>query len=299
MPGVPFLMAVMGPTASGKSALAESLAKRFDAQLINADAFQIYRKLDIGTAKPEHRDGYELLDILDPREEFGVGAWVARVLPILHDLFAQSRSAIVVGGTGFYIRALFEQYTDMDSAPDPEIRAQLENELARDGVLAMYDRVLNLNPQAAERLDPRNPVRRALEKALSTKPKMTVDLPSFRKGKVGIEVSPSILENRIAARVKNMVQMGWLEEIERLAVEEYSLSDPGLRAIGYDHMWRHRLKEVGLDEAIENTIVDTRRYAKRQRTWLKSEPGLQLYVDSSDLYATVRKDLELLFTEDR
>ena len=301
MPDAPLLLAVMGPTASGKSSLAESLAEQFDAQLINADAFQIYRKLDIGTAKPEERERYELLDILDPREEFGVGAWVTRVLPILHDLFAQDRSAIVVGGTGFYIRALFEQYADMDSAPDPEIRAQLENELARDGVQAMYDRVMNLNPQAAERLDPRNPVRvrRALEKALSTKPKMTVDLPSFRKGKVGIEVSPPILENRIAERVKNMVQMGWLEEIERLADEEYSLSDPGLRAIGYDHMWRHRLKEVGLDEAIENTVVDTRRYAKRQRTWLKSEPGLQLYIDSSDLFAKVRNDLELLFTEDR
>jgi tRNA dimethylallyltransferase len=297
----PFLMAVMGPTASGKSDLAESLAAHFDAQLINADAFQVYRKLDIGTAKPADRTPYELLDILDPRDNFGVGAWIGRVMPILESLFAQGRSAIVVGGTGFYIRALFEEYDAMDGSPDPELRAQLELELARDGLPAMLERVRALDPAAANRVDPQNPVRvrRALEKALSPNPKMTVRLPNFRKIKVGIDVSKEVLENRIVSRTKNMVQMGWLEEIERLADEEYSLSDPGLRAIGYDHMWRHRFGKVGLDEAIANTIVDTTRYAKRQRTWLKSEPRLQMHIGGSELFARLRNDLELMFTEDR
>ena len=292
MSTAPFLLAVMGPTASGKSALAETIAEQTGAQLINADAFQVYRHLDIGTAKPTDRARYELLDILDPGESFGVGAWVQRALPILRNLYAEGRSAVVVGGTGFYIRALFEEYDAMDAAPDPALRAELDARLARDGVAAMFAELQAQNPALAARVDRQNPVRvrRALEKSLSSAPKVPVQLPGFRKAKIGIEGPSEILTERIADRVRNMVQIGWLEEIARLAEAGYSPGDPGLRAIGYGAMWCHQFEGWSLDEAIAKTIVETRQYAKRQRTWLKSEPHLKMLWDGPELFATWQRE---------
>src|SRR5687768_12536419 len=134
--GVPFLLAVMGPTASGKTPLAEDLANHYSAQLINADAFQVYRGFDIGTAKPLHRDRYLLMDIREPNEQFAVGEFVDLAQQRLNELWELQRSGILVGGTGLYIRALMEEYSEMMSRPDHAVRERLDSLLRTEGLNA-------------------------------------------------------------------------------------------------------------------------------------------------------------------
>src|SRR5271165_7127776 len=130
----PRLIAVMGPTASGKTDVAEAIADALDAQLINADAFQVYRGMDIGTAKPRAKGRYRLLDLKAPNEGFGVGEFVQLAQTELNTLFQERRSAVVVGGTGLYIRALFEQYSELAASPEPALRAALMEREYRDGL---------------------------------------------------------------------------------------------------------------------------------------------------------------------
>ncbi|HVT13082.1 MAG TPA: tRNA (adenosine(37)-N6)-dimethylallyltransferase MiaA [Fimbriimonadaceae bacterium] len=283
----PLLLAIMGPTASGKTALAEDLAGRLEARLINADAFQVYRGLDVGTAKPARREDYELIDIKEPNEAFGVGGWTHLAQAILASAFARNRNVIVVGGTGLYIRALFEEYASMAAEPDPEVRARL-NET---NIEELRERLRRLDPAIAARTDMANPVRvrRALER-LEGKPMDPVRLPPFRKVKLGLLPPTDLLDERIARRTSEMVHNGWIQEIERLSQEGFRRGDPGFRAIGYRTLWDHLERKIGLDEAIATTIAETRRYAKRQRTWLRSEPELvELSTTDDD---AVRKAME-------
>jgi len=289
-PGRGILLAVMGPTASGKSALAEALADELDAQLINADAFQIYRGMDIGTAKPTHRERYALLDLRNPDQDFGVGEFIDAAAPILDRCYAEGRSAILVGGTGYYVRALMEEFDQLYDAPPIELREQIGEELARLGVDALADRLRSLAPEVAARTDLKNPARvqRALERLqLSKRPPRR--LPPFSKLKLGLDVEPGELENRISTRTALMVQNGWVEEVSNLRRQGYRPSDPGFRAIGYREMWRVSAGESSLEEAVATTIVETRKYAKRQRTWLRTEPRLERIDTRSEPLATARR----------
>ena len=162
------MLAVMGPTASGKSELAEQLADKFSAQLINADAFQIYRGMDIGTAKPIAKERYKLIDSRNPDEGFGVGEFVAMAQAILNDLWQRQQSAIIVGGTGLYVRALFEEYSLMAAAPNPELREQL-NTLSLDELVS---ELRGINEAEFLRIDLKNRVRvqRSIERLRTDKP---------------------------------------------------------------------------------------------------------------------------------
>jgi tRNA dimethylallyltransferase len=284
----PFLCAVMGPTASGKSALAEALAIETGAQLINADAFQVYRGMDIGTAKPADRQAYELLDLKNPDESFGVGEFASRVSAILKGLFAEGRSAIVVGGTGLYVRALMDEYADLADAPDPQLRASL-GMLDHEERLERLDR---LDPDAAKKVDRKNPVRvqRALERAVSPKSSFTWNLPDFRKVEVAVVPDPAVTKASIENRVHEMVHNGWIGEVERLVNEGYGKNDPGFRAIGYRTILKLIRNEMEKEDAVATTIAETNAYAKRQRTWLRSEPNLHI-LDADDPLADVRHRL--------
>lgn len=287
----PLLIAVMGPTASGKSDVAETLASDLDAQLLNADAFQIYRGMDIGTGKPADRDRYELLDLKDPREGFGVGEYVLRANEILEALFENGRHAIVVGGTGLYVRALFEEYVDLANEPDPELRIRL-NGMSLEEKRAELEAIA---PEVAARIDRQNPVRvqRALERAIGGTTTLEWRLPSFRKVKFAIVPEPADTEVRVANRVRSMVHNGWVREVEELRDAGYGPDDPGFRALGYRTFLRHLQGEFGLEEATATTIAETRGYAKRQRTWLRSEPNL-ITLDRDDPLNEARRQLSLL-----
>lgn len=264
----------MGPTASGKSDLAERLATGLDAELINADAFQVYRGLNIGTAKPEQCDRYHLIDIKSPRDNFGVGEFVRLARDLLEKFFQSGRNVIVVGGTGLYVRALFEQYGDLAEAPDPNLRA----EISEMDIEEVRSRLVEIAPDVTREIDMQNPVRvrRALERALGPASRMAMHIPPFTKVKLGIVPNVHITESRIGQRAALMVQNGWTDEVKQLLANGFGPDDPGFRAIGYRAIASHVQGKIELEEAIATTIADTKRYAKRQRSWLRSEPNLKL-----------------------
>lgn len=269
------LIAVMGTTASGKTEFAEALSDHLNAQLINADAFQVYRGMDIGTAKSIHPERYLLLDLKNPDESYGVGEFVQLARKHLASLYAAGRDVVVVGGTGLYIRALFENYDDLADSPPDEVRAALMERERIEGLPSLSSELRALAPEVADRTDLANParVRRALERLHSPSPRIPHHLPPFRKSKIAIDRDKNEVEATIRSRVHAMVQNGWLEEVERLRCSGYGPGDPGFRALGYSALWQHLAGSVALNDALEATVLETRRYAKRQRSWLRSEPN--------------------------
>ena len=289
--GTPFLLGVLGPTASGKSALAERIADENDAQLLNVDAFQVYRGLNIGTGKSLNYARYALIDIKDPNQGYGVGEFIADALVVLHRCFDEKRSIVAVGGTGLYMRALFEQYGEMAGAPDPELRAQI-NALSNEDRLA---ELLALMPDAETRLDTKNPIRvgRALERIKTGSNAIKFELPAFQKSKVALLPNVDDLNLKIYHRVHEMVQNGWVREVETLLQKGYSTDDPGFRAIGYRTMAKVISGEIELEEATATTIAESRRYAKRQRSWLRSEPNLCVTDGGPGAYNMVRSLIDI------
>lgn len=291
--GNPLLIAVMGPTASGKTDVAERLAEALDAQLVNADAFQVYRGMDIGTAKPSEPERYRLIDLKNPEESFGVGEYVLAAQQELESLYGEGRHVVVVGGTGLYVRALFEEYDTMGSLPPSDLRDALsEMELSE-----LVERLKALSPDVAETVDLKNPVRvrRALERILAPSPSISWRLPPFRRIKLAIVPEPGDTDSRIARRVEGMLQREWVQEVRNLRDQGYSPHDPGFRAIGYRTLSRYLDGEVELNEATATTIAETRRYAKRQRSWLRSEPNL-VRLDLDDAYADAMRRVEMTLT---
>jgi tRNA dimethylallyltransferase len=285
----PLLLAVMGPTASGKTALAEELATKMDALLLNADAFQVYRGMDVGTAKPADKERYQLVDIKDPNEAFGLGEWLRLAESVLNQAFEHSRSVIVVGGTGLYIRGLMESYAGIWPAPDPALRQELMDREQSEGLPALSLQLQSLAPEVAAKTDLANParVRRALERIISGTTPDAVRLPPFRSLKIALDLELEKLYEQISRRAALMVQNGWLAEVENLASQGFGPGDPGFRALGYEDLWRHLNGEISLDAALQNATLATRRYGKRQRTWLRSEPRLKVFQAESATTALI------------
>ena len=274
----PWLLAVMGPTASGKTDLAESVSDLTGAKLLNADAFQMYRGLDIGTGKPADPSRYRLLNNLDPTESYGVGRYVREAASELESLYRVGCSAIVVGGTGLYIRALTEGYADMSGPADPEVVARVDEIQATLGLVGLLAELDRRAPgTVVDRLNPVR-VRRALLK-LDAPSQPAVEIPAFRVIKVALVPSREELDRRITQRVAKMVQTDWLGEVSQLKRAGYQITDPAFRAIGYAEMWKVLAGEMSRSEARERIVLATRQYAKRQRTWLRSEPNLTV-IDS-------------------
>lgn len=271
---IPNLIAVMGPTCSGKSNFAEALSAKLGAQLVNADAFQVYRHFDIGTNKPKNRKPYELLDICDPHEQFSVGEFAQQVSPILQRCFDTGQSVIITGGTGLYIRAVMDEYTELMPAPDEELRASIAEIEQEFGLQALRDRIEALDPSLV--LDWNNPVRvrRALERLLDTRPPIALRIPPFKKKKIGMSVGTETLGHRIEARTPLLFDEGWQAEVETIMGMGIPLDAPPMRAIGYFEVRRLILGEISRDECIAIVSRLTKQYAKRQRAWLRSELGL-------------------------
>ncbi len=273
----PYLIAIMGPTGSGKTFLAERMAKELNAQLINADAFHIYKGFDIGTNKPHNKEVYKLLDIKEPHEPFSAGEWINETLPILQELWDQKKHAIIVGGTGFYIRALFEEWRDLEPAPPKEVRDKILNQEKQFGLKTLYDQLQELDPFTAKEIDPQNPirVRRALEKALAPQPKITFQLPGFQKTKIGILLPVDRLNTLIDQRTKHLLEAGWIEETTYLKEQGITKDLPAMRAIGYQTVFELTENQILYPEALFKIQIETKQYAKKQRTWLRSEPHLK------------------------
>ncbi|MBL8047638.1 MAG: tRNA (adenosine(37)-N6)-dimethylallyltransferase MiaA [Chthonomonas sp.] len=268
---MPTLVAIYGETGSGKSDLAERWASERSAVLINFDAFQMYRGFNIGTNKPADLAAYELIDHKDPTEQTGVGQFIREALPILEQAFAASRDVVMVGGTGLYARALLDQWSELKPAPTPELREQLEGKSREENL----QHLKSLDPNA--QVDELNPVRvrRALERALTPGESFQFSLPGFKIIKVAPQWLTEILDERIAQRAKTMLANGWIEETEHLLASGLTTACPAFRAIGYIPIARFLSGLLSASELETEIVSQTRRYAKRQRTWLRGEQGLQ------------------------
>jgi tRNA dimethylallyltransferase len=278
------IVAVAGPTSAGKSAVALLLAERLGGEIVNADALQAYRGFDIGTGKPgrEDRDRvpHHLIDILEPHERYSAGEFARRARQAMLGIEARGRVPILVGGSGLYQRALLDGICPVPPTNGP-LRQALRRRLGEEGLPALRAHLLAVDPETATRLAPNDSQRilRALEVALSTGRPLGQWISSLPFGeerlpalRIGLTVPRAILYDRIAVRVARMVTEGWVKEVEALLDRGLSPQLPAFQAIGYRLIARHLLGGCSLEEALEETVRATRRFAKRQLTWFRKEP---------------------------
>ena len=288
------IVAVVGPTAVGKSRLALALAESRDGEIINADALQAYRGFDLGTAKPtpdeRRRVPHHLLDVLDPTERYSASEFARRARAAIADIHARCRLPIVVGSSGLYFKALFARISPIPRAT-PAVHASLRRRLAAEGLPALVADLERLDPPTAARLSAGDTQRilRALEVALTSGRPLSAWIASQPFGeralsafRVGLTLPRNILYDRIAGRVLRMVELGWVEEVSALLQRGLSPDLPPFQAIGYRQIARHVAGEWTLERAIDETVRATRRFAKRQWTWFRKEPELTWF-DATDL----------------
>lgn len=278
-PVTPAVLAVVGPTASGKSELALRVAHRLDAEIVGADAFQLYRGMDIGTAKvpPAARRGipHHQIDVLEIAQEASVAAYQRHARADLAAIAARGRRALLVGGSGLYVRAALD---DLDIPPtDPMVRSRLEAELAEHGVQWLRARLADVDPTAHAAIEPRNGRRivRALEVIELTGRPFSASLPTGRFAVpaviVALRVPREQLDARIELRTCAMWEAGLPAEVERLAARGLAQTRTASRAVGYAQALHQLAGRLTQEQAIAATAAATRRLVRRQEAWLRSD----------------------------
>jgi tRNA dimethylallyltransferase len=282
----PPLVVILGPTASGKTALAIQVAQALDGEIINADSRQIYRHMDIGTAKPTPAErvaaSHHLLDIVTPDQSYTLAEYQRAAYDTINTLHARGKLPLLVGGTGQYITAVIEGWSLPGVPPNPDLRAELEVFAAEHGAQALHDRLREADPDAAARIDYRNVRRviRALEVYLETGTPITVlqrkTPPLYRVLQLGLTLPRDQLYARIDARVERMVSDGLLEEVRALLEAGYTWDCPAMSGLGYIQ-WRPYLDgAITLPDVITAIRHETHAFARRQYTWFNGhDTGLQ------------------------
>jgi len=281
------VVVIVGPTAAGKTALALRVARAFDGEVVGGDAFQIYRFMDIGTAKPtaEERASvpYHLVDVVEPDEPFDAFRYVALADSAIAEIRARARLPVVAGGTGLYVRCLVRGLAAMPGR-DSELRKRLRDEAGREGPAALHRRLAAVDPEYAASVGERDLVRivRALEVHAGTgRPLSEVHREHAARADrhralwLGLDPGQRVLRDRIEQRTAAMFEAGFADEVRRLRAQGFGPDLPAMRALGYRHV--HRLAAGQLDEreARRLTVRDTARYAKRQRTWFRGEQTVE------------------------
>jgi tRNA dimethylallyltransferase len=284
----PRVAALVGATAVGKTAVAIALAQKIGAEIVNADSLQIYRELDIGTAKPTREERahvpHHLIDVADPPEPYDAARYCREGREVLAALQRRGVPPLVVGGTGLYLRALLAGLFP-EGEPTAGVRERLRGELQDLGLPALYQRLLYLDPATADRLHPHDTYRiiRALEVMEATGRPLSEfinahhfqDVP-FRVLKLGLTLPREELYQRIETRVEIMLEQGWLEEVQGL-LERYPPDLKPLQALGYRHLINYLTGRWSWEEALTLLARDTRRYAKRQLTWFGSDKEIRWF----------------------
>lgn len=301
------VICLMGPTASGKTALALEIAKHIPAEIISVDSALVYRDMNIGTAKPTPEElrivPHHLIDILDPVQSYSAADFRADALRLIEDIVARGRTPILVGGTMLYFKALLEGISPLPEA-DAEVRAQIEQEAAEHGWDAMHQQLAAFDPVSAARIHPNDPQRigRAIEVYRLTGQSMTQ--LTATKGEpfpylaCQFAIAPqerSALHARIAQRFELMLQQGFEQEVRVLhRRSELHPGLPSIRCVGYRQMWEYLDGLVSYDEMVYRGIAATRQLAKRQLTWLRSWPDLNWLLTESCLEENLQAVLSSL-----
>ena len=287
----PLLIAVLGPTASGKSQLAFGLASALDGEIVNCDSMQLIRGMDIGTAKPSilERNAlpHHLYDLIEPDQVYSAGKYMLAARHVCREISGRGRTPMVVGGTGLYLRALLE---GLFTGPgrDQRLRHRLTRIGERRGPAVLHRLLRKVDPVASEKVHPSdvNRMVRSLEvfyqrgRPISQLHDLRQPLQGYRVLKIGLRIARQDLCDRIERRVGEMFRTGLLHEVETLLRQGYSPQTKGFEAIGYRYAASHLAGLMTLQEAVERTCADTRRYAKRQKTWFRKESDV-FWIDSA------------------
>ena len=285
----PKLIVVLGPTASGKTEIALEIASRTGACIISADSIQVYRHFDIGSAKPTEeqrsRIPHFLIDIVNPDEDFNAGTYMRLALHHIKRLVADGRKIVVVGGTFLYVKALL--YGLLEGVEiDREFRENLERERDADGVSSLYKRLESIDPVSAGRINPNDYVRieRALEVHHVTGEKMSdhqrrhgFSEQRFNAFKIGFLWDREQLRHAIDARVDAMIDRGWVEEVEAIRAMGYGPDLKPMKSIGYKRINEFLDGQLGFETAVESIKTDTKRFSKRQSTWLRADEDIRWF----------------------
>jgi tRNA dimethylallyltransferase len=280
------LIVILGPTASGKTGLSIELAKKFNGEVISADSRQIYRGMDIGTAKPELKiegdklvsDGiaHWLLDIKNPNEPYTVAEYKKDAVEAIENITSRGKTPILVGGTGLYIKAVVDNLDIPKIEANQPLRQKIEENMKKHGIDYVFKKLIKLDPEAAYIIDPKNPRRiiRALEVTLLTKKPFSSQRksgdPLFNVLEIGIDVPKEKLKERINQRINQMAKNGLIGEVKNLAAK-YGKDQQAFDAIGYREIIKFLDNKTTLGGALEEMEINTWHYAKRQLTWFRGD----------------------------
>ena len=302
----PPLIAILGPTAVGKTKIAIQLAERIDGEIVSADSRLFYRGMDIGTAKPTLADRvrvpHYLVDVADPDETWSLATFQETAYQAIDRIHRRGRQPLLVGGTGQYLRAVGEGWLIPKQEPDPRLRTELENWVRMIGPDGLHTRLRVLDPEAAATIDLRNVRRtiRALEVIFHTGKRFSEQrqrgVPRFTILRLGLTRLRPELYQRIDARIDAMLAAGFVTEVQTLLERGYSPDLPSFSAIGYRQIAAHLQGEITLDEAIALIRRQTRQFVRHQANWFKeNDPAIQWYsVGPETIDEMVRAILTLL-----
>jgi len=284
------VVVIAGPTASGKSGLALDLSLLLQGEIVNADSMQVYRHMDVGTAKPSPSERrmvpHHLLDVVDPDEEFNAAVYRSLAVPAIRDVLARGKVCFVVGGTGLYIKTLLGGLLHCPTT-DKGLREELRDQAEGQGLDAMHRRLEELDPVSAKKIHAHDKLRilRALEVIELTKEPLSALVQghgfqdsAFQALKICLQIDRQELYHRINERSLLMVERGLVEETKNLLAMGYSPDLKPMKSLGYRHAVRYLEGRYDREEMVRQLQVDTRRYAKRQLTWFRADPST-LWVD--------------------